>query len=242
MLSGCSDSGPYQKESGIWFNVGHCELQTLRRKLKPQPESLKILNQNPDFAKSPEHVYYYDRVLNDIDAKSFVFFNKTYSKDKNRVYILKEGSLYPVADADPSSFKAINSLQSMVDIDSHCYGKDSKHVFCGSIAMNLTDISKFQIVKPGFYNRGASPFSGEPTVFEEKNKFVEKFGNEFESLEVSKEKPIIVPAHAWARDGKYYYYGPAKVTEADYKTFKIDSDLLHAQDKNHKFKGPLLVE
>ncbi len=68
-----------------------------------------------------------------------------------------------------------------------------------------------------------------------KEAFIQEFGTAFEAVNVSDESPALVGL-AWARDGQFYYYGPARIEGADYETFEI-VDHTTAKDKNHEYSG-----
>jgi DKNYY family len=101
--------------------------------------------------------------------------------------------------------------------------------------MNVDNIRTFEVVADSY----------EVTI-DDKNDFLARFGSAFKSLEVSPQHPQTVGT-GWAKDGKYYYFGPSRVEGADYASFKVvprgpfDSPET-ASDKNRQYRGPFPVE
>ncbi len=154
------------------------------------------------------------RVLDDADAVTFqTLTDGEYAKDARSAFV--RGCF--IEGADVNSFRLIHSP----------YSRDRRRVYCGNIPMDVADLQHFELVRESW--------TWSETV--DKVFFCREFGPAFESIVVSEESPAVV-GHAWARDGQFYYYGPARVDGADYESFQI-IDNTSAKDKHHTYSGIL---
>ena len=159
-----------------------------------------------------EVIYEGSHVLATADSATFESLaDAEYGKDGHAVYILG----HTIPGADPKSFRVIRSP----------YSRDNRRVYCGNVPMDVADLDSFELVRES-WTWG--------TAFM-KESFCLEFGNAFDAIEVSDESPAVV-GHAWASDGQFYYYGPARVQGADYETFEVIDDQT-AKDKYHAYNG-----
>jgi len=72
-------------------------------------------------------------------------------------------------------------------------------------------------------------------VISTRESFVRRYGDAFKDIDISVQRPAVT-VKAWARDSSAYFYGPAKVVDADYASFKV-IDQYRAQDVNGQYRG-----
>ena len=100
------------------------------------------------------------------------------------------------------------------------YSADSSNIYCGTTPINGADLNSFQVI----YNAGIKRCD-------------EELAESYFGVPIDTD----VFAMAWSRDAENYYYGPVKVQDADYPTFKV-LNAYEAEDKFGKFQGYLRVE
>ena len=165
------------------------------------------------YAKDKGRVFYKARTIAGADPASFVLLKeRDYAKDKRHVYI----TTLPVRGADPATFVVVEPP----------YGRDAKRMYNGTVAMDVADIAHFEPV-PG------ESVPGTWMTSYDKNGFLFNYGEAFADLEITQQNPVMVGG-PWARDGKFYYFGPARVEGADYASFKVLSSF-EARDAKRKY-------
>lgn len=217
IASGCgvgfSGGKGFQKIDGQWAWVATNANGTSVGKIDADPGTFEIL-EDIRYAKDKYHVFRRWEVIQGADPATFELLPTTdYSKDKSHVFL----ETHQVHGADPSSFTLIN----------YRFGRDAKRVYCGTVPMAVENIANFEIVVENT-SIGATA---------DRDYFLSKYGEEFAHVEVSPEHPVYT-SDAWSRDGKHYYYGPARVVDADYESFQI-VDWISAFDKNRKYRGAI---
>ena len=171
--------------------------------------SLTVLSDS-EYAKDQIHVFYHAEMIQGADPATFELLpGARYAKDKSHVFVMRR----IIDGADPKTFEIIKES----------YGRDATAIFCGNIRMNVADPAKFEPLR----------CTGMWTGSYVKGDFLFHYGEEFEALDVSQDHPAII-GEGWGRDGKYYYYGPARIEAADYATFKI-IDGFNSADKNRAY-------
>jgi hypothetical protein len=218
LLAGCGQLIPdfslkkgYHKIDGRWhWVIRNAAVGVQPVELDVDDASFEVLG-NARYAKDKHHVLLEDEIIPDADPATFQLIgNSSYAKDKSHVYI----SEFKVRGADPATFRIVVDL----------YGRDAKRMYCGTIPMEVADMEAFELVKDG----------GLRSTCYDKGSFLFEYGPAFEQLDVSKTNPAVTSEWTWARDGKYWYYGPGRVEGADYATFRITSEWT-AADKNRKY-------
>jgi hypothetical protein len=207
LIAGCGTG--YQKVDGewSWVSIDEGRGRTVE-KLGADNATFEVLG-NRDYGKDKNRVFYRTRPIDQADPATFeVLSNPMYSADSERVFV--RGHMIP--GADRKTFHLIKEP----------YGRDASAIYCGTLKMNVYDRDAFEVVSELGYWSGSD---GKQLVFE--------FGDEFK--DVSKDAGAVIGV-AWARDGKAYYYGPARIEGADYSSFQIVGTY-EARDKNRVFTG-----
>ena len=180
-------------------------------KLNADAASFEVLR-NSQYARDRDSVFFEGRLIPGADARSFqVLDSRLFAKDFMRVYVRGVPSA-----ADPETFRHLHGP----------YGRDESKIFCGNVAMAVLNIEAFEVVDwEGMWQ----------SSYDTKH-FLFSYGESFEGIALSKENPAVT-GRAWARDGIAYYYGPARVEDADYASFKV-IDAFTASDNHAKYVGP----
>lgn len=97
---------------------------------------------DPQYAKDKDHIYRYDHIiLRQADPSSFTLIGHRAAKDKQSVYILKEGDEYSLNNADPQSFTFIDEH---LAIDHNKVYYFNEHLDCTII--QAADPSSFRLL------------------------------------------------------------------------------------------------
>jgi hypothetical protein len=194
--------GPdYKKVNGEWALVGwSLGAGDTVHKLGADAKTFTVI-QPGKYAKDSKRVYYGARPIVGADPSTFSVLKEWgYAKDKAHVFIMT----IPIRGADPSTFVVIQPP----------YGRDAKRAYNGTVPMDVADLAHFEPLP-------CDPDCGWGTHYGSEG-FLFDFGEAFANLEISQTNPVITGSGAgWARDGTYYYYGPARVEGADYASFRI---------------------
>lgn len=195
--------GPsYKKVNGEWALVGwSLGAGETVRKLGADPKTFTVI-QPGKYAKDRRRVYYEAQPIVGADPATFSVLKEWgYAKDKAHVFIMT----IPIRGADPSTFVVIQPP----------YGRDAKRAYNGTVPMNVADLAHFEPLP-------CNPSCGWGTHYTS-DAFLFDFGDSFASLEISQTNPVITggAGAGWARDGQYYYFGPARVEGADYASFRV---------------------
>jgi hypothetical protein len=209
-FTGCGPHG-FMQVNGEWSYVTTTAGSgTIVNNLHARSDTFKVLKH--EFAKDADRVFYKRFVVEGADPSTFeVLDREGFAKDKSHVYLMQ----YKVRDADAESFQVLEWP----------YARDSKNVFCGNVKMIVADVKKFEPVKC---------YGGVTSIYGPEG-FMEEFGKDFDYVTATQSEPAIVST-GWARDGVHYYYGPARVKGADYKSFRV-LDKNTGRDKNQIFDG-----
>lgn len=214
IASGCgtsiSGSKGYEKIDGQWAWVATNVNGTSVAKIDADVDTFEILK-DIRYGKDQYRVFRRATVIRGADPANFVLLSTIdYAKDKAHVFLQE----HQIHGADPSSFKVIR----------YPFGRDARQVYCGTVPMAVDKVEDFEIL---------SDVGGTSTWFH-RGEFLRLHGQAFAQLEISPEHPVIT-CDAWSRDGKHYYYGPARVEGADYESFRI-VDPFSATDKNRTYR------
>jgi len=213
IASGCgtsfSGSKGYQKIDGQWAWVATNVNGTSVARFDADVDTFEVLK-DTRYGKDKYRVFHRTTVIQGADPATFELLSTTdYAKDREHVFLQE----HQIPGADPRSFEVIR----------YPYGRDATHVYCGTVPMAVEQVKGFEIVSE-IGAIGAFPHRGE---------FLRLHGQAFAHLDVSPEHRVVT-CDAWSRDGKHYYYGPARVEGADYESFRI-IDRIRASDKNRKY-------
>ncbi len=179
-------------------------------KLDADHDSFVVLDNNR-YAKDKHRVFLESATIDGADPSTFQLLDANcYAKDKSHVYLRK----YRIPDADPDSFRVLAGP----------YSRDACRVYCGNVPMDMADVDAFEVVKDW----------GLMVTSNDKSDFLFHYGEAFKDIEVSIDHPALT-GECWARDGKYWYYGPGRIEGADYNSFKVNDRLGQASDKNRKY-------
>lgn len=171
-----------------------------------------------DYDITRSEVTYLNRKIADADPSTFLVLPEVeFAKDIAHVYVL--GHVIPAAD--PQTFQVIKGP----------FSRDATTFFCGNIAMEVRNIDTFEVVD----------WKGMWRECLDRGMFLFDYGETFRNVEIDQHNPAVV-GKAWARDGEFYYCGPARIEDADYETFQIYEgpplqvdEYYSAQDKNRKY-------
>jgi hypothetical protein len=212
---GCGTA--YQRIDGKWHYVTNDMAHGRQaRELPVDTDSFTVLP-GGIYAKDKNSVFLNGRQIENADPLTFTPLSQslspliTYSKDARHVYL----NWYEVIGADPSSFRILEGL----------YSRDSTRIYCGCVPMDVAHPDIFEVV----HCSGKVEMGGDSLV--------ESYGPSFEHIDTT----IIVPYSGWARDGEFYYYGPRRISDRDYATFRV-VDELKARDKDGEFWGDLMFQ
>lgn len=214
IASGCgasiSGSKGYKQIDGQWAWVATNVNGTSTATIDADADTFEILT-DIRYGKDKYRVFRRATVIRGAEPATFELLSTIdYAKDKAHVFLQE----HQIPGADPSSFKVIR----------YPFGRDARRVYCGTVPMAVENIADFEIVSE-ITSTGATL---------DRDHFLREHGQEFAHLEVSPEHPAFT-CNAWSRDGKHYYYGPARVDGADYESFRI-VDRFSAFDKNRKYR------
>lgn len=210
-LAGCGTG--YQKIDGKWTYVTWDEGNGRQvHKLDVDHETFEVFRKNREYGRDKNRVFYVLEEVKGADPESFrILSDEGYAADNAHVFLYEQ----LIAGADPVTFKIIKTP----------YGRDTKRVYCGSVAMDVDDINRFEPIQCE---------EGRWSGADDKNEFLFEYGESFKDLKISKDNPITHVGNGWARDGKYYYYGPGRVQGADYATFQIINSV-SSRDKDREY-------
>jgi hypothetical protein len=169
----------------------------------------------------PTKVCYDSRELTGADPSTFqVLAEFEYAKDASHVYVLG----HEIPGADAKTFRILDRF----------YARDASTVYCGNVAMRVDDIEHFEVVRP------IETWVGRPNQewieFLQETNFLFETGMTFASVHLSPDNHAVIAVSAWARDGKSYYCGPARVEGCDFASFEV-LDEKRARDKNQEYTG-----
>ena len=214
MLQAACGAG-YQQVDGRWSYVTIDEGRGKTvYKLDADEKTFTVI-QAGKYAKDKDRVFYEAQPIPGADPATFRLFDPfPYAKDKAHVFIMTA----TIRGADPSTFAIIHTP----------YGRDAKHIYDGTLPMDVADMTHFEpLLCEPLCNGWSTLFDGQQLGFE--------FGEAFTKIEASQQNPIVLGAGpGWARDGKYYYCGPARVEGIDYSSFKPTSPF-EAKDAHRKY-------
>lgn len=187
-----------------------------------------VVFDNLTYAKGKDHVFYKGRVLKDADPTTFQLLADNhgwrFAKDKSHAFI--DGWL--VDGADGATFSVINGP----------YCRDASGIYCGTVPVDVAHIDKFEVTVADA-GRQMGMLQYEPYLFQYGDaytKYIDGPGRWVPGSNWNNDRQMgLTPAKAWARDGQYYYCGPARVEGVDYASFHIDRDPILGEfpaDKN----------
>jgi hypothetical protein len=211
-LAGC---GGYEKSGGRWVFVTVDEGRgRLEHPLEgSDPATFEVVARGA-YARDAKHVYHRMTRIPDADPRSFTVLHAAlWAKDRSHVWM----DDMPVRGADPATFRPLE----------YPYSRDAAHIFCGTVPMSVADPARFEILSGSrtrhfYYSSEGLTQEGLPSVPGVDQKHPVMFGD------------------GWARDGKFHYFGPARVPSDDYASFRVLSRT-YARDRTHAFAGHLVV-
>lgn len=134
--SGCSRQTGYIGSEGNWQFVERAGIgdKPVSRQINVDASTFQVLA-NSQYAKDESTVFFQGRTVEGAHCETFdVFDADGYAFDKDQVYLYK----YVIHGADPETFQPL----------SFPFGKDKANVFCGTVRMNVDDISRFEVEVP----------------------------------------------------------------------------------------------
>lgn len=202
----------YQQVNGEWiyvtWNEGH---GTQSYKLGADKATFTVIKKG-EYAKDKSRVYHEATVIKDADPASFRLLSEPgYTRDRKHVFVMD----HPIRGVDASTFVVLKAP----------FGRDAVRVYCGTVPIPMADRARFEPVRAE---------GGWGTSYS-KPDFLFTYGDAFADLDISTENPVVTGSMwQWARDGRFYYYGPARVEGADYASFKILSPF-QAMDAKRRY-------
>jgi hypothetical protein len=200
--------------------------------MKTFEAELAILSQRRFLSQSyqidGDSVSYEGLRIEGVSASSFhVLENPLYARDRTHVYV--KGHV--IAGADPESFVCLTGP----------YGKDASTVYWGVVPMTVQDPDSFEVV---YWEREWLSYKEHypqiTQVSEETSSQAISFGGWLSPSIVKlglTDVQRAVMGLAWARDKQTWYFGPAEVKGADYRSFSV-MNAGSAKDKHQVYQGP----
>lgn len=204
------------------FTQTNQEKKHLWKVAKANPKTFQKIDS--DWSKDDKH-YFYNYVPIDVDYNSFTILNKSFAKDKNQVYSLKNYELL-ASTIDPTTTKKINSRY--IADNNNIY--DFQEYINGEKVDSLTSIPYQNI--------------DNLTILEDKfllfdNKVMYD-GIIIEKADASSFQIIQFP---YSKDKNHVFYHEEVIEKADPKTFSVFETSYYSKDKNYVFVyGKLLKD
>ncbi len=132
-----------------------------------------------------------------------------------------------IAGADPATFRVFDG-----EVD---YAKDAQHVYVLGHSILGADPTTFKVLD-GLYARDKSNIYNGNVVMKVENIGTFELVRASTAWEMDNAEPPNITGGGWARDGKHWYYGPAKIKGVDYDSFRPVDDF-YAEDKNQEYTG-----
>jgi len=179
--------------------------------------SFEILNH--DYGKDDVSAYYRGFEIKGSDGKSFILLGKSYSKDKNNVYICsnyldgtkyytqRATDIYILEGEDPSQFVVLDEY----------FAKGNLHAYFGSSKLNLSHGPSFKSLGGGY------------------GKDRENVYHDFSIMSADASTFRLLPSSMYAIDSKAVYYNGHEIADSDVSTFKVLS-MKVCKDKNHVYE------
>lgn len=215
--TGCGIGTGYQKIDGEWCYVTSDEGRgRLVHEIDAHDETFVVLR-GAHYAKDEESVFFGTDRIESADSSSFDVIptegnDYVFASDQQRVYL--DG--IEIHGAHPDEFEHIGGP----------YSKDRSHVFCGTVAMEVSNIDRFEVIL----------WKNMWLTISDAEYFARWYGEPFANVRV----PAVI-GRAWSRDGESYFYGPARINGADYGSFQVTDDYT-ARDKDTEFSGAFSVD
>jgi DKNYY family len=215
-MFGCGDN--YKKINGEWTYSTSDEYNGTRyHKIGANDATMTVLKDG--WARDKDHIYCHGVPVKGADVATFQpQYGTLFARDKSHVFLVgpEPGSstCEIIVGADPDTFKAIKMP----------YSRDKSKVFCGTVPMNVANMQAFEVLSN----------SQMMNTFFDQGSFLFEYGDAFKDFNVSKDQPAVTGNGAWARDGQFYYFGPTRMDQADYATFRV-IDGFNSSDKNRKY-------
>ncbi|MCX2680460.1 DKNYY domain-containing protein [Galbibacter sp. EGI 63066] len=190
---------------------------------KANPKTFEKIDS--DWSKDDKH-YYYDYHLINVDYSSFEVLNKSFAKDKDTVYQLKNPTLLPTPAIDPATAKTLNDRY--ISDKNNIY--DFQEYVDGERVDSLTAFSYKNL-------DGLKILKDEYLVLDDK---VIYDGFEIGTVDI----PSFQVVHeSYAKDKERVFYLGKMIENADPNTFEIFETPYFSKDKNHVYvDGKILKE
>ncbi len=196
------------------FTQTNQEKKHLWKVAKANPKTFQKIDS--DWSKDDKH-YFYNYVPIDVDYNSFTILNKSFAKDKNQVYSLKNYELL-ASSINPTTTKKINSRyiadkNNIYDFQEYINGKKVDSL----TSIPYQNIDNLTILEDKFL------------LFDNK---VMYDGIIIEKADASSFQIIQFP---YSRDKNHVFYHENIIEKADPKTFSVFETSYYSKDKNYVF-------
>lgn len=115
--------GEYAKDKDFVYYLADARKDSINYldTLNVDMESFEFIgNSDYPFAKDKNNIYYYGKVLENVDVDSFAYLGDDFAKDKDNAYIINSyGKLEIISKADPNSFEYVGDY----------YAKDKNNIY-----------------------------------------------------------------------------------------------------------------